>query len=504
MAKKKVVSVTQEDWYIAATDYEEQAERWSLSDVKKTLRFYLQALECYEKALSAPEATLSGSYHILYNETRLLLQVHTEYVANNGYINILQYVKLDELPGITNLIMPLPQILQRFQAVRERYEQETTWDFEFNLLTCYLSVLEAAAMNNLQGEDVIQLATRYAELSQSLTQYVMQELEEWKAFPTQQNTSLEPAKPRPSQVLQPAQLPGKDGSGVVSKKDTGSQRVEISDQVTVDTLSEILCNGFKCVQTLLELVVESRCSGSNELGLHEVQLNFLEDLAKKFLQQLSDIRDTAGALFPLHLAPVDISCMVIEALGRLSTDLPIFESYVQSFPNTESDVLLAKIDLLKFAIDCSESASPNILWSLRTLLNKMLSEARTHFTKLRNKIMIQPASEELSRITFHLCDVDIDSSDNELARLVIRRSQQQPSHDDKTCEVLLKNAKTLLVNAARIAERSCGLQENIVDKLKRNYVYNQATARLTALEKQAHSEKDLLDHPFYKSLAVGF
>ncbi|CDH13444.1 uncharacterized protein ZBAI_05230 [Zygosaccharomyces bailii ISA1307] len=503
MAKKKVVSVTQEDWYIEATDYEEQAERWSLSDVKKTLRFYLQALECYEKALTAPEATLSGSYHILYNETRLLLQVHTEYVANNGYINILQYVKLDDLPGISNLIIPLPQILQRFQAVRERYEQETTWDFEFNLLTCYLSVLEAAAMNNLQGEDVIQLATRYAELSQSLTQYVMQELEEWKGV-DQQYASPEPAKPQPGQVPHPAQLPGKDGSGVVSKKDTGSQRVEISDQVTVDTLSEILCNGFKCVQTLLELVVESRCSGSNELGLNEVQLNFVEDLAKKFLQQLSDIRVTETALFPLHLAPADISCMVIEALGRLSTDLPIFESYVESFPNAESDVLLAKIDLLQFAIDCSESTNSDILWSLRTLLNKILSEARTHFTKLRNKIMIQPASEELSRITFHLCDVDIDSSDNELARLVIRRSQQQPSHDDKTSQVLLKNAKTLLINAARIAERSCGLQENIVDKLKRNYVYNQATARLTALERQAHSEKDLLDHPFYKSLAIGF
>lgn len=515
MAKKKVISVTQEDWYIEATEYEEQAERWILSDIKKTLRFYLQALECYERALQAPEGNSTGSYHILYNETRLLLQVHTEYVANSGYINVLQYIKLDDLPGISNLIISLPEIVQRFEAVQQRFQQETTWDFHFNMLTCYLSLLESADTYNLAGEEIVQLATEYVELTQSLTQTVVQQLQ-FKSDQSNDDGQLQ-TTPAEEQEVPPNK---RDGSGVATTVNSnddadGSQRVEVSDQVNFETMVDILNNGFKCVQTLVEICVESRY---DESRLNPVQINFLEDISQKFWHQLTNIRSSINST-ELDLSQTDISSMVINALKLINDGFPVLEQYISSISPKSPEVLLAQVDLLQFVIECLDpTADMALQWSLCTLLNKVMVETRTQFTHLRSKVSLNPTGDELSRITFHLCDVYIDSSDNELTRYWIRSTQNSTAQndiDDKTLQTLWKNAKTLLINATRIAERPCGLQETIVDKLKRNYVFTQARTRLDALDNKCiHMEEnqnqiqvqdlnqDLLNHPFYRNLAL--
>lgn len=69
--KEQKALITQEDFYLAAIDCEEQADRWLLSDIKKCLRFYLKALEHYENGLTALDSTQEGKYNIYYNETRL-------------------------------------------------------------------------------------------------------------------------------------------------------------------------------------------------------------------------------------------------------------------------------------------------------------------------------------------------------------------------------------------------------------------------------------------------
>lgn len=124
--KEQKALITQEDFYLAAIDCEEQADRWLLSDIKKCLRFYLKALEHYENGLTALDSTQEGKYNIYYNETRLFLQIYTDYLANNGYINILQYVKMDDMPDLSNLVLSLPQIIQRFEIVYETFPEQRT------------------------------------------------------------------------------------------------------------------------------------------------------------------------------------------------------------------------------------------------------------------------------------------------------------------------------------------------------------------------------------------
>lgn len=71
----------------------------------------------------------------------------------------------------------------------------------------------------------------------------------------------------------------------------------------------------------------------------------------------------------------------------------------------------------------------------------------------------------------------------------------------KTIEILERNATTLLTNAKDIAHRSCGFSEYITDKLKRNYIFGQATLRLQMLESTSTAlPEDLEDHPYYQAL----
>jgi len=94
----------QNDFYEQGTFEEEQAERWLLSDVKKSLRYYVEAFKMYELGLSCmKESTERTIYNISYNESRLLLQIYTDYLANDGYINILQYIKLDDIPNVNEI-----------------------------------------------------------------------------------------------------------------------------------------------------------------------------------------------------------------------------------------------------------------------------------------------------------------------------------------------------------------------------------------------------------------
>ena len=55
--------------------FEEQAERWLLSDVKKARRFYLQAYHLYEAAAAQVWVRLPSycTYNVYYNETPGLL-----------------------------------------------------------------------------------------------------------------------------------------------------------------------------------------------------------------------------------------------------------------------------------------------------------------------------------------------------------------------------------------------------------------------------------------------
>lgn len=506
--------VTQDDFYIEATEYEEQAERWMLSDIKKSLRFYLQALEAYERGLNASNATSEGTYNIMYNQTRLFLNIYTEYLANNGYINLLQYVRLDDIPEMSRLTLPLPEIVQRFEDVYQKLYDQHTWDLTSNLLTCYLSLLESTDTYKLSGDYMIQLTSKFVELTQLSVEYQLAELQSWNSVEENEEHDDDLQRDMINDGME--SLP-KDGSGISvapnqNESNDVEENMEMSDQVTAATLSEVLVNGFKFVQCLMEIIIENRLGKLSDVILNPVQSNFLEEMANKFTLQLSDIYKTSCASFPLDQKEIEIVLMESEGLKIIATgDIDYLERYISGImpsSDLDTDLLLAKVDILAFALSCVEEENLEVQWKACGMLGKVLNETRSMLSTLRQDIIsgkLRSMSDHLSRLVFQQCDVLVSLSDNELRRWVIKRSQEK--NNSSTLDVLMKNSKTFLVNASKIAERPCGLEECIVDKLKRNYIYNQAQARLSLLDSEIEITSDmtsipdvLSDHPFYRQL----
>ncbi|EJS42046.1 YNL193W [Saccharomyces arboricola H-6] len=531
---------TQEDFYLAAIDCEEQADRWLLSDVKKCLRFYLKALEHYENGLTALDSTQEGKYNIYYNETRLFLQIYTDYQANNGYINILQYVKMDDMPDLSSLLLSLPQITQRFEIVYETFPEQRTWDLQFNLLTCYLTLIESVddmfpPSDLLEGSGILNLTDKYIEIFQYLVNYLLQELHNWGDAAAPQDCSDADvdanAGLQRDTLDEDAIRTTRDGTGIRTngRSEPQAEIMDVFEQITPSSLTEVLVNSLKFNHALMELIIESKTSREKHPEteiLNPIQINFLEDTTNKFYLQLCDIIESISSTIPLDLKEIGLVKTSIQGLRVVCEgtcdSLQDFVLQVTSLANLADgydaqdkiDLTLIRIDIAEFAISCSKDYSSETVWKLSGVLTKVLTEARALLINQRNHILFvkdQKLNEQLSRVVFQLCDVLMNSSDNELRRYAIKHNSEQSQGTPdgaRTLEILMKNASVFLNNAVAISSKSCGLQETIIDKLKRNYIHNQAKERLLflqRLEQEPNGDRDAtalafdipMDHPFY-------
>lgn len=479
--------ITQDDYYDEATDYEEQAERWLLSDIKKSLRFYVKAFELYNHGLSAECVTEKGTYNIYYNQTRLLLQIYTDYLANNGYINVLQYVNLDDIPNLSSVLLSLPQIIEMMEVIYNQVPVQESWDLQFNLLTAYAALVESQDKFSLNGEEVLQLTDKFIKITQNLMKYIIEELSNWS------NTSDNDEEPVNKPVLSDSV---KEDLG-----DSTDEIMEVSDQITTSSLEDVIANGFKFSELLIEQIIDDSTSVNPTLNL--IQINYLKEIVDKFILQLNDVVETSKQQFRLSLVDINLSLFSLQGVKVIeSQDMTNIKSYVTIIPQDSLEVQLLKIDLLQFVINLIDTQNQEQeKWKLTTLLNSNMTSARTALSTLRSELQ-NGNNDRLSRTVFQLCDIYVNSSDNELTRWIIKNCEPD---SERVQTILMKNAKTHLTNAMKIAEKPCGLQENIVDKLKRNFIFNQAKSRLTALEVGTVSPQDatnladlIRDHPFYR------
>ena len=543
--KVKKQPVTQADFYEDGTFAEEQAERWLLSDVRKCLRFYVDAFQLYQTGLTVgTEATERSAYDISYNEARLLLQIHTDYMANDGSINLLQFVKLDDIPGIESILRPLPEIVGEMETVRQKFLGSSDidmWDLEYNILTSYLSLVESNDTYTLYGANLLMVIDKFVELSQYLVRKQIDELEKWDlaagAGAPDESDNLVRDMLDEQAAASSGNLNG-DGSGVVTNAANASdndrsEMMNVSDQITKESLTELLLDCYKFAQVLLEIIVQ-RKSGANESNdntesLNVVQLNYLADTADKVYNTTDDIIRTVSSTIPLDLSDITLAKFGIEgARILLQGDLPSLDTWIATeipsdIPPTDQIAYnMVKVDALDFTLgNMPASSDTSVEWALSSALAKRCNEVGGQLSAIRNDILVngkfdQEKAKQQSHTVFQLCSIYVTSADNDLRRFVIK--QREGEGASKTAEILFKNAKTILKNIQTISSKSCGMQETIVEKLKRNYIYQQAAARLELIDVAESSRKlnaedhklpmfndaaiqDLLsDHPFYSQL----
>ncbi|CCD25667.1 uncharacterized protein NDAI_0F03490 [Naumovozyma dairenensis CBS 421] len=490
-AKKQ--PITQDDYYIEATELEEQAERWQLSDLKKTLRFYIKAMEFYDYALSqAPDKTTMGSFEVYYNKTRLLLKIFTDFTNNNGYINVFDFIKsTDDLSNLECLISPIEEIVSNFEEGLTRFNDVNviTWDYKFNLLTAYVTLLESS---DLTGALLIELLPRFITLTQELIRSQLNELEENRQLFEADNSDADSTG---FQQLSPTDKPpSRDGSGVrTNLLENDTEIMEVSDQITTTTIQEVFVNAYKFAETVLETILQNASNTINE-----IQKNYILDTVLKFCSQLDDMITTTN-LFTyftndnsLELSELEATKLGIKGITYiLQNDLSLLEELLSSTTQVARDqgsLLSVKIDVLQLAISTINEQELSIKWKLSTALSKLLNENKGILSEKRSKLTASMAhGDELSQTVFQLCLILNTSADNEMSRWSIKKNimlqeNQHNENGNRTLEILKKNARTLLTNSTNMSQIQCGLQETIIDKIKRNYIYQQSTLRINDLE----------------------
>lgn len=554
-AKKKGANesrlMTQENYYIEATQQEEQAERWTLSDIKKTLRHYIQAYELYNQALNCNiDATDAGRYNVLYNQTRLTLVVYTEYLAVNGYINVLAYLSnLEELSGLDSIILTLPLIVAKLEAVLQEFRNNSAvtnfWDLKFNLLTCYLMMAESVNHGgsgskrvNASGEDVIELVQdKFIPCFKELESDIITSLNDWNEI-LQSTKQQDPAHEEyhiGSQDQQTSDV-GREYGDKTDQHDGGNNEtgfMEVSDQVTPETLSEIYVIAYKFMESVMELLIDARCKPQQAV-LNLPQSNYLEDTVKQFVDQLDERVINLKSQYTVDTSEITLCALSLTGTRLVlegNTEPKMIEQFLSTRISTVSNhtgvdidtkLLMVKSDIYELVVSVLEEnlEDSNVtvyeqLWAVSSALGKALGAVSKTLNDKRTSLIsgkLRSQGEQLSSTVFSQCDVIINSADNELLRAWVLECKDTltgtQAASAKTVQILRKNAGTLLTNAMKIAEKPCGLEECIVDKLKRNYIYNQARGRSALLTgatlPQTPTTADLLDqisdHPFYRQI----
>lgn len=502
--------MTQEDWYNEAVKLEDGAERWFLSDIKKTMKGYLAAMEAYDRALVSEKPNVDDTYNIHYNQTRLLLKIYTDYINVDGCINLFQYVNLDGIESADALVVSIETIIKRFETVVENFPNEVGWDLLFNLLTSYYTYVESET--NIPGETLINIIPTFISHfhhiirleNELLDKNEMADLDQVEVDDEEVDSYL-----RDNLVEQTA-VDFSTGSGIKTKiQENETPGLALSmETFDKETVIDTLALGYKFVNEIMANQLESENTAPGEI-VNIAQKNYVEELLVKFIGQLDEMV-LASNVKELEAQELITAKRSIESLKFLyRRDL---QAFLSTLERTDENAMMSSVELLDMALHTFTADSS---WQLRTSLSKTLGKLQTMIAERQSDIVtgkLKNKYNELSPTVFSLCEIMINRADNELARCLLKQAeldqlqgQPHPEEDiERTIRILQQNARTLLTNAKAIAHKSCGFNEYITDKLKRNYIYGQATMRLDIIESPGSGKlpEDLEDQPFYKALCM--
>lgn len=192
--KQTVELNTTEEFLSQGTEEEESGDRFTLSDLSKSLRFYQKAYEYYLQAASLATNTNSatssnnGNSSLLldsvYNSSRLVFHVYNQYVKPNVINFNIDLKSIDNVVNSTDSILqPLPQILQRHLQAIQLYRQlgipkskYFPWDLYYNTCLVYTELIEDATEEDVPVSLVEEYINSAVQLFMEILEYQVSEL----------------------------------------------------------------------------------------------------------------------------------------------------------------------------------------------------------------------------------------------------------------------------------------------------------------------------------------
>ncbi|CCE64291.1 hypothetical protein TPHA_0H00820 [Tetrapisispora phaffii CBS 4417] len=434
--KKRRELTTQQDYYLEGIDYEQQGERWIHSDIRKSLTNYLSAFMTYEKGISLFKGNgdRKCEYDIKFNMTRISLVIYSEYICNDYGMNLLKYIDLENSTlDLNKIVIPLPDIIKNFENVYTEYHDVKTWDFDYNLITSYLSYIENEEMyENISMEELDSITEKMLMILNELIVTIQQET-------IQYNEAIASIEQKSNEEEM------NDNSFKKEEKieDESDEYMEVSDTVTNDTLPEVLCIGYKYI-----------------IGVFERGI-FNNEKVNQLYSALNTIE--------VHDAKVAESESMIE-LSKLKEQINGMGLYSHAF-ETQEEYLnrLSKVDIttttlvIEFFISTIGDDDVSNKWKLCTQLNKIYNEQlKNNGLQIMYKLLLM-----------------LNLLENEIERCKLSAFLKM---NEKTTHILEKNCLTMKNNIIKLCDMPSSvdkLNENIIKKLQRQYIKDQATELLS-------------------------
>ncbi len=439
---------TADQCFNKGTEEEESGDRWITSDLSKALRFYQRAFDLYQKTLKMNPKNLDA----LYNASRLLFSVYTEYIKNEA-VNLADLTNCEEaLSGNDNsVIQPLEKITSVFQHAVDFVGSHKTdslpWDLYYNAAICYFEYAEDMTSGGYETDahydEAIGAMVSSEQLLTAVLKFQMQSLQDT------------------------------DSGDQKNKEEEDDD--DDDDKIVPTTALETCIDGYRLVTTLYE----DACTKKRDQDVEKASQNFISDIdaaASELINAFSaNGRLEADQINELRLAKAAFSS------SRCTDVLACDNVWKQSQIEDRPDKLLIQAGSYRTLLDKYDEANVEISddqkWTVLTYMDRLYKQAYRILKaeldeyKLRKK---KDHGDDSSNIISQICTIFIEEADIALERSNLTSCDIAL----KSQSVLVKNFHALLKNAVIYSKKSGGLRESIVGKLMREKRRREALIRM--------------------------
>lgn len=482
--KLKSNNLTGEELVEKAIEEEEMGDRWLEADLSKSLRFYQRSYECYVQALFKHIESDEVKFDVLYNISRLLFHVYTEFCATEG-------TNIADLSGIENVtqspdsvIKPLEEIVLYHERAFEFSKDvgHISLDLLYNIIIAYTAVIEKYNDDSHQTQiQMLQMAAKGQEIIKVLlekqTALLRQFVEDISVM--QDNADLEDNESLSNNEYL-------ENNAIMEDTNKKDVKLEVISEKVIqpDDAFETVLEGYKLVQATLENV-----ESDSELVLFQQFMNplireltdFQMELCNDYSEATNRVPDYLASISEVLLGQAEIAVTYIKGLVTNDLDeiirlwgdiyLPDTpEKYMVFTDNLQE--YLDRNDLNLTTCKNGDQHKISLFWKILTLMNNNLKIA---LEKL--KIEKETNAEDKSRINNTLVNLMIQRSDVDIQRCQLKYEQ-----GSKELNILLQNAKVFLKNGMMLANTSSGLREKISEKALRNHRKVECVLRMCILE----------------------
>ncbi|CCH45917.1 hypothetical protein BN7_5504 [Wickerhamomyces ciferrii] len=462
---RKVINLSvAQDYLDQGVEEEESGDRWIISDLSKSLRFYQKAYDYYIEAINKND----GLVDAYYNADRLLFHIWEVYHS-------IPLIILNNVDGCDVVNYPLREIKEKHEFVIKKFPQ-ITWELKFNLILINLEIIEEFN-ENFKYEDLLKICDDCVGILEGVLDYQLKELDLF---------------------LKKLENPFEDqGDQDEQGGEQDDDDYEVMEQITPSSVLETVLTSYKLIETSL---------GNCE---NQIQINLLNENFKSFQIKLSEILELLFGKFNPDLNPEnkyqlnfiqqeiqDIKLVIHTNEGFLIND---YESLLTHWSNSErlkgleqnSSRYLAEADSFQnfkgLLSSSPEGLNSELHWIIINQINLNLKKSQ-ELIKLEMDTEILNKTAEVSSKNSKIIEVLILRADNEL----IRSSFKDLESSIKNHDILVQNAINLLKNGLNLSNANCGLRETIIDKFKKEKLKKECVLRLLLLTRDSITQDDLI------------